>query len=183
MDIIEIPNEWRDLLSQIQAVDPSAIIAGGAVRDWILARQPRDIDIFVKRLSEDDINALNLAIVEGTYIESAEHDDSVSASGCYNGHSLPVNIIWCSTSITPKERFERFDFGICKAAFDGKEVITHPEFDWDVKHQIFTLRRASNYLQTIESLIRYNRLREKYPYPLMIPSDLKLPFRKDRILG
>lgn len=175
-DISIVPEEWKQLLATIQEHDPLAVIAGGAVRDWYHGYQPRDIDVFVSHQFVLQNCPIGLTVVDGTYIISAEHDDSVSASACYTGYSLPVNIIWCSDAITPAERFNRFDFGLCKAAFNGKEIILHPEFLWDVKYGIFTLRRASNINQTIESFIRYNRLKEKYQYSLVIPHGLTLPF-------
>ena len=180
--IAEIPSEWRDLLERIQVFAPSALIAGGAVRDWYLGQTPRDIDIFVgDMVPKHEFQAIGLEEIADSYIESAEHDDSVSASAGFNGYSLPVNVIWCARDTEPMDRFTRFDFGICKAAFNGKEVILHNEFHWDVKYRIFTLRRASNPQQTMESFYRYNRLKQRYPYSLVIPADLTLPFYKDAL--
>ena len=42
-----IPAEWKQVLDRIQRVQPSAIIAGGALRDIILRRPVKDVDIFI----------------------------------------------------------------------------------------------------------------------------------------
>lgn len=36
-----------DALKKIRPIDPNAIVAGGAPRDWFLGRTPSDIDLFV----------------------------------------------------------------------------------------------------------------------------------------
>jgi len=43
-----IPNEWKDLLAKVQKIFPSAIIAGGALRDLDYEISPKDIDIFIE---------------------------------------------------------------------------------------------------------------------------------------
>jgi hypothetical protein len=61
MDHTIIPKEWKNFLSSIQTMFPSAIIAGGALRDTICDNQVKDVDIFIEDLAMDweiDIEAI-----------------------------------------------------------------------------------------------------------------------------
>ena len=42
-----IPKEWLDVLTEIQAIFPGAVIAGGALRDLYNERPIKDVDIFI----------------------------------------------------------------------------------------------------------------------------------------
>ena len=48
MDHSIIPAPWKKFLSTIQTLYPSAIIAGGALRDTIVENPIKDVDIFIK---------------------------------------------------------------------------------------------------------------------------------------
>lgn len=50
MDASIIPQEWKKFLSIIQTMFPSAIIAGGALRDTICDNEVKDVDIFIADL-------------------------------------------------------------------------------------------------------------------------------------
>lgn len=41
-----IPASWQRLIDEAREHDPDAIIAGGAIRDLICGRKPKDIDLF-----------------------------------------------------------------------------------------------------------------------------------------
>ena len=44
---MQIPQEWREVLSKVQEVFPTAVIAGGALRDLEYNRPVKDVDIFI----------------------------------------------------------------------------------------------------------------------------------------
>lgn len=45
--IDDMPREWLDVLRAFQQVEPEAVIAGGAVRDFLARRPVKDVDIFL----------------------------------------------------------------------------------------------------------------------------------------
>src|SRR3546814_3140365 len=45
---MEIPEKWRELLASVRSVFPTAIIAGGAMRDLENGKPVKDIDINVE---------------------------------------------------------------------------------------------------------------------------------------
>src|SRR5262249_1134187 len=70
---------------------------------------------------------------------------------------------------------ERFDFGICMAAYDGKETIRTKEFDQDAEQKTFTLHRADNQPQFTYSMSRYEKITAgRYKgWSLAIPEEFK----------
>ena len=44
---INLPQEWLDVLKEIQQYFPGAVIAGGALRDLLSDKPIKDVDIFV----------------------------------------------------------------------------------------------------------------------------------------
>jgi len=59
-----IPAPWKNFLSTIQTLHPSAIIAGGALRDTICDNQVKDVDIFIQDHGQA-INDLSIAELFG----------------------------------------------------------------------------------------------------------------------
>jgi hypothetical protein len=73
--------------------------------------------------------------------------------------TIPVCIIGlCHDFTAPRDNIDRFDFGVCMAAFDGKDVTTSAAFDDDVKAKTFTLLRADNEEQFAYSMSRYRKI-------------------------
>jgi hypothetical protein len=71
----------------------------------------------------------------------------------------PVCIIGLLPDFTnPRENIARFYFGICMAAYDGKQIIRAVEFDQDEQAQTFTLCRADNQAQFAYSLSRFEKI-------------------------
>ena len=69
--------------------------------------------------------------------------------------TIPVCIIGLQPGYAyPKSNIARFDFGICMAAFDGKQIIRAPGFDHAEEWHTFTLLRADNEQQFNYSMIR-----------------------------
>ena len=58
MDHSIIPTPWKKFLSELQTLYPSAIIAGGALRDIICDNLVKDIDIYIRDDEGADINKI-----------------------------------------------------------------------------------------------------------------------------
>jgi hypothetical protein len=164
-------HRYADILESIRTIAPAAHIAGGAVRDTLVGKPLRDIDIFM-----DDAEVEEAA----TYLRS--HFDFVKTGEWtqYLGFSdpamtrvakfekaqeaIPVCIIGLRPQYTsPEANVARFDFGICMAAFDGKNVMRTLEFNTDVEAKTFTLCRADNLAQFSYSMSLAAEVRREYP--------------------
>ncbi len=168
--IYKIPDEFTDLLALVQAYVPEAMLAGGCLRDTINNRPVNDIDIFVP----EDKASLAGRLISDTHPTLAKSipqpyftfNNDVRSVDYYEGvyGEKPVNIIGVTNgTCTPEQQLERFDFGICRIAYDGETLWKDLSFDRDMRDRTFTL---TNNFQTPDqrdySLARFGRLRDKY---------------------
>ena len=167
-----IPLAASNVLRRIQNGGvPEAIVAGGCLRDTIMHRPVNDIDVFVP---EDDVWRARRAIRE-THPECVRSipepyfvfNTEVRSVDYYAPKSgvvwPPVNIIGVTNgTCTPEQQLERFDFGICRVAFDGVRLWKDLAFDRDQRDETFSLLVSQSTRQREYSLARYERLQEKY---------------------
>jgi len=166
------------LLAQCKTKSPNAHVGGGAIRDILLDRPIRDIDIFVGIGTSSGVKELlERKGCEATRAVTAEYfvsDPRVVEAVEYSGWDYPINLISMTTDITMEENIERFDFGICRVAFDGFTTLIPASFELDAAARHFTLRKCENEGQFAQSVIRHRRLQDKYEgWPLIVPDEFK----------
>ena len=158
--------DYTAVLATLQQIAPEAHIAGGAVRDTILQKQIHDIDVFM--LDEHVEEAATLLRSQCSFVKTGEwrqylgfSDPAMTRVAKFEkaDETIPVCIIGLEPQFTtPKANIARFDFGVCMAAFDGKQTIRATEFDQDEKAHTFTLCRADNKAQFIYSVSRFEKI-------------------------
>jgi hypothetical protein len=164
-----IPIDAVDALLRIQVDVPEALLAGGCIRDCINNVPVNDFDIFVpedmawiaRRAIKDTHPKLGRSIPEPYFT----HNNDVRSVSYYEGDALtPVNIIGVTRgTCTPEQQLERFDFGICRVAFDGDNLWKDLSFDRDMLQKTFTLTDAYQTCDQLNySLGRFERLSAKY---------------------
>lgn len=177
-----VPADWQALIRAIRAVCPSAVLAGGALRDLLLDRPIKDLDVFIEAGSMQraeeamaDLQARGFAITfepgeltaypEDQNLEVVAVADLTPPKACmaYAGlQPLPVQLIftnWPSANI-----MDRFDYGICQVVYDGEEITFGPHFNSDRVGEVFRLRRdRPTPISMRGSVHRYARLLAKYP--------------------
>ena len=142
-------------------------IAGGAVRDTILERPIRDVDIFLHEPAADEAAALLRS--EFGYVKVGEwkryagfSDPLVERVAKFEkaDETIPVCLIGLKEDLTPEDNVERFDFGVCMAYWQGgsRSIQTTDQFKKDVEQQTFTLYRADDQPQFAYSMVRYKKL-------------------------
>ncbi len=167
-----IPVAAMSLLKRVQNGGvPEAIVAGGCLRDTIMGRPVNDIDIFVP---ENAVEPAQRAIHE-THPKCTKSipkpyfifNSDVRTVRYYDpkdGVKWPqVNIIAVAGECTPEAQLERFDFGICRVAFDGVRLWKDLGFDRDQRDETFSLLVGQSEEQRKYSLKRFERLLAKYP--------------------
>ena len=158
--------DYTTVLATLQQIAPEAHIAGGAVRDTILQKQIHDIDVFMKDEHVEEAAALLRSqcsyVKVGEWKQYLEFSDPAMtrvAEFEKADETIPVCIIGLLPHFaSPKDNIARFDFGICMAAFDGKQTMRAAEFDQDEKARTFTLCRADNQAQFAYSLSRFEKI-------------------------
>lgn len=170
---MEVPANWQAALAAIRTVSPDAVIGGGCLRDLDNGREIKDIDIFVEGDKAADLFGLNSRLNDLAGVEYVgEIDDSTmypvgdgnDVVGFFeiefDGVDVPIQMIvvkWPTVNIC-----DRFDFGICRIAFDGQNLIRTPEYEQDKLDQVFKLRRSRTDAEMVASVHRFARLTRKY---------------------
>src|SRR3974390_2540526 len=144
--------DYTAVLAALQQIAPEAHIAGGAVRDTILKKQIQDIDVFMRDEHVDEAAALLRSSC--SYVKVGEwkqylgfSDPAMLRVAKFEkaDEKIPICIIGFLPGFSnPRRNGARFDFGICMAAFDGKQTMRAAEFGQDEKAHTFTLCRADN---------------------------------------
>ena len=174
--------KWLRLLWALELiVGGPAVLAGGAIRDLLLDREVKDLDVFVQAPTEGAEAAqakahqvaaaltMPLGLVlhgdeymawaNGTLVAIAELKPLVSA-GPFAG--LPtLNLIFTREVPTVQAMADRIDFGICQVALTVREAYQTAAFDKDVADGTFTFLKEPD--QWPRSNRRWKRLQEKYP--------------------
>ncbi len=145
MDVADQKREATELLSKLRLVDPFAMIAGGAPRDWYFNSLAKDLDVYMRLPNHNTIGLVSsLAamvgikclfpinkVKESTYAELPNL--KWVFEGEYNG--IKVNLMVMEKGVQ-EEIIKDFDVGICKAWFDGEQCHYHEEFEFCVKTRV-----------------------------------------------
>jgi hypothetical protein len=176
-------SDYTKVLVTLQGIAPEAHIAGGAVRDTILQKQIADIDVFMKDEHVEEAAALlrsscgYVKVGEWTqYLEFSDPAMTRVAKFEKADETIPICVIGLLPGYaTPEANIARFDFGVCMAAFDGKQIIRTDQFDEDATDHKFTLHRADNKEQYAYSLHRFEKITAgRYKgWGLVVPSEFE----------
>lgn len=172
---LNIPSEWLHTLSVLQGVYPSAIIAGGALRDIFFNKPVKDVDIFVE-LDRDTINTDTFLEEVANTLESVLEEDSdvkLIAASTYSGTDLDRDILCIFNIVVNSKTYdiifiargsvpavEKFDVNICQIYYDGYKVITTSAFDDCVETKTI---KVLNVNRKDRGRKRLERMQAKFP--------------------
>ena len=124
---------YKSILSAIRDLDPTAHIAGGAVRDTLLERPIRDVDLFLDESPPTRRRQLlrsQFGFVKVGEWKSYEmfSDPAVVRVAKFEkaDETIPVCLIGLNHRVTRartigmQDNLARFDFGVCMAGWDGE---------------------------------------------------------------
>ncbi len=137
----------EDVLKKLYLIDPHAIVAGGAVRDWFFEKPASDIDVFFHVKPQITNTTLNRMFFECGIHTEVVHTWEEDPTGLYkrnphikqvmefseNGQKIQLIQMTESTynSVVP-----HFPLNICKAWFKGGESYFSKEFHWSKKYNV-----------------------------------------------
>jgi predicted nucleotidyltransferase len=165
--MVEVPEIWKEILQSLQNGGIKAIIAGGCVRDFILQRPIKDIDVFVPVGCGFDMwLPVGTTLVRKNDLSYAPFSDGMvkyTTTLEYKGNDVQI-IEVDMEEFSADELMARVDFTICQATYDMElGVYVSPSFLEDTSAKEFVLIRADNQDQYDYSMKRYERLTaEKY---------------------
>lgn len=125
----DLPYYVREICDDIITRDPFAILAGGFLRDTMLNRKPKDIDIFVSPRFNIEHLLSDMGIKSAISSSWTEYEDGsipisevTTLPSAATGLACDVQIIKLAEPWTPVEQMERFDWDFCQWWFDGDYV-------------------------------------------------------------
>lgn len=169
------PALW-DAIMAVVGTHWQPVVAGGAVRDFYLRQEPKDIDVFVPATCTEDftsiIDSMDVSLAHGTIISNFANPSAVSeyeageaneVFGVWEGEiiGVPVNIVGRkSLGYGPVSLVETFDFGINQVAYDTDgQVQSSVLYEHDIAAKTFTLWHNRTYAQSLE---RFDRINERH---------------------
>jgi hypothetical protein len=179
-------DKYNAMLTAIRDLCSTAHIAGGAVRDTLLGKKIKDVDLFldhgVGRATADEAAKLLRSrfgyVKTGAWVQyEGFSDPAVVCVARFEkaDEDVPVCLIALNRPYDMQMNIRRFDFGVCMAAWDGINVYTAPRYRNDVEAKVFTLCRADNLAQFSYSMSRFTKLTaERYEgWELRVPREFE----------
>lgn len=160
---MDIPPEWKDVLSKVQGVFPGAIIAGGALRDLEYGKPIKDVDIFCPvveckdGLYDDELEAILPGIelmLASLYGREANLERRIHA--VYE-HSTPEWKYDLVILDKVESEIDRFDLSICQISYDGSILRTSPAYQQtlaDKNIYVMNINRPDRQAERIERVLQ-----------------------------
>lgn len=164
--------------------DINVVISGGCIRDTVLGKPVKDIDIFISyREVEDYLSLFGKTIKDckTTFYWEGKKErqdyENVDIVGTYeltisnDFNDFEVNIIAMNANYSREQICNRHAFGICRCALDKDGFYFSPEFKKDFRNKTMTLFRTE---WGLEQTMRYFfRLYPKLKMPMVLQDDFK----------
>ena len=174
------PDLWRTILAKV----PGGIIAGGAVRDYLLGVEAKDIDVFVP-LSWNSPTGF-AEWFSHPDAEEYEMTDHVGFVMQQKIEGVTVDLIGISLEpFTGVVLINTFDFGICRSWFDGDQIHDTFEAMHDREKGRVTVMLDSRPERLLQRFLRFNArhggewslFKDGSPYaPIIIEDQTEIPF-------
>ena len=155
-----------DVLKKIECVDPTAIVAGGAPRDWYLGNLASDIDVFFYFRNDltttrigDILKSLGLDVFrvnEGNGLPDIyKKNPQLRAVFDCVVEGLSVQLL-LMLEPTFKSVIDHFPLNICKVWYKNSSIKTTKDFERAIKHKAIVkvsslYANQDKYLQKIKS--------------------------------
>jgi hypothetical protein len=167
--IPEIPRTWLQLLRVMELHFPEVLLAGGAVRDLILGKRPKDLDLWVNPHTADaeflkaNLRAFPRDPANSALISqpSAAHQIESIWTCNWKGTAVEIIVLNAPLIADPEALTSTFDIGLCQAAmYPSGMVYLSEHFTKDLRDHTMTVIRDETPHST---LARLERFKAKFP--------------------
>lgn len=159
--------QFDKILEVVRWEFPSShpVIGGGAIRDSILGRPIKDVDVFLR--AKDHNYSLDSELTKR--IRCSPQTLAYGRADMHGAwdflqhiEGYPAQLILADFE-NLEDLAHTFDIGLSRVTYDGERIYVSPEFTQDVHDKAFRIRRADNPHELERSLRRVQRHLEKYP--------------------
>lgn len=149
------PELWKHILADMPS---GAVVAGGAIRDYLLGVEPKDIDVFCPSNAFGggfDFSGFEpLGEDRSAEYEAMQTIDVVQRTSRYG---IQVDLVGvCLPEWSPLALVQTFDFGITRGWFDGEALHDLAEAGYDRAHNVVTLMLPDRPERAAERFARFN---------------------------
>lgn len=131
------PELWTAILARMPA---GAIVAGGAVRDFMLGVEPKDVDVFCPTEALGGFDFTGFEPLGEDRREEYEALSFIDIVQRTRMHGVQVDLVGVyMPGWTPRALVKTFDFGITRSWFDGEALHDTAEAGYDRSCNIVTL--------------------------------------------
>ena len=125
-------------------IDPFAIVAGGAPRDWYFNKPAKDIDLFFSVKDHVQIHIINEMLkIAGFEVDSSKAADDLpdwynhnpNIRAVFNAQIDDVDVQLILVKDSPFKVVNQFPLSICKAWYKNGQIQTDKDFNITVKHK------------------------------------------------
>ena len=166
------PALWADILNPVSSIfGPNAVIAGGAVRDYLLGYEPKDIDVFVDstrehlaaakpRLEAFGFTDITL-LTDATTCQYTDWQPDLKGVLDMQFGGRQVQIIARRFS-SMAELAGQFDLAICQSIYFPGGIFSTPEAKADRQNKTLTRTRYGTDEAYSATMERVERFKAKY---------------------
>jgi hypothetical protein len=182
MSIIKLQQAYADqILAMIERLDPFAIIAGGAPRDWYLEREATDLDVYFhpnpnwdKHTLKEQLKVVGFNLDGGGNYEDFQYEDFQANKSKYgkneyiksmynpNNTAMKVQLMAMSEP-TFKSVLPKFPLNLCLAWYKNCKVHTETLFELGVSEKVIICTN-SDYLNNDPYIIKIVDRFPEYKY-------------------
>ncbi len=171
---------------RLQVPERQLFLAGGAVRDTIMGKSVKDLDVFIHAHTLEDFQ-VSCKRLDREYGTSKTERDVIAEYRTWHHeivgvrdyviNGLDVQVIGFDVpNFSLQAILDKIDYGICRVGLDELGgIYTTPEFREDRRNSIFTLHYVGQ-SGLAPSIRRFARLSAKYPtWGVAVVDGFKLP--------
>ena len=134
------------VLDALFCIDPCAIVAGGAPRDWYLGKEASDIDVFFYTRPNPRASVVRKQLERVGFV-IIEHKTGENIPENYRRNPFLVCVFNCSingfnvqlmlmSESTYTSTLNEFPLSLSKVMYKDKHITTTKDFDLSIKHKV-----------------------------------------------
>jgi hypothetical protein len=177
MSIIKLQQAYADqVLAMIERLDPFAIIAGGAPRDWHLGQEANDLDVYfhpnpnwTKQTLKEQLKVVGFNLdggdnYEDFQVNKSKYGKNEYIKSMYNPTNSAMKVqLMAMSEPTFESVLPKFPLNLCLAWYKNRKVYTETLFELGISKKVI-IRTNFDYLDNDPYIIKILKRFDNYKY-------------------